>query len=150
MSGLMSRNKGKRSEREIVNLLQPIITSVYDDHIKETGYVDTSREAPILQRNSIQSDRGGYDIVGLDWIAIEVKHQETFNLNDWWKQTVRQAKAKMPVLFYRKNNVAWRVRTTGVLFDAACKAAWSTAIVDISLEDFIKYFELRLKAELTK
>jgi hypothetical protein len=150
MSGLMSRNKGKRSEREIVNLLQPIITSVYDDHIKESGYVDKSLEVPVLQRNSIQSDRGGYDIVGLDWLAIEVKHQETFNLTNWWEQTVRQAGKKMPVLFYRRNNVAWRVRTWGVLFDAPCRYAWTQAVVDISIEDFLKYFTMRLKTELAK
>lgn len=146
----MSRNKGKRSEREIVHILQPIITSVYDDYIKASGYVDESFKTPILQRNTIQSDRGGFDIIGLDWLAIEVKHCETFGLNDWWQQTVRQAGNKMPVLFYRKNNVAWRVRTHGVLFDAPCRNAWSTAIVDISLEDFLNYFELRLKCELAK
>lgn len=139
MSGLTSRNKGKRGEREIVHLLQPVIDEVY---------ASSGIQIPILQRNTIQSDRGGFDIVGLDWLAIEVKHQEQNNVNGWWKQTVQQAGKKMPVLFYRRNNAAWRVRTTGVIHHTTCNAAYACCVVDIAVDDFLIYFRNRLLEEL--
>lgn len=141
MSGLLSRNKGKRAEREVIELLQPIVTELYLNLVK--------RCAPTLQRNTLQSDSGGCDISGLEWLALEVKHCETFNLNDWWKQTVRQSEGhsdpKEPVLFYRRNNVAWRVRMRGV---AGRTDSYAFALVDISVEAFLMYFRKRLANEL--
>lgn len=141
MSGLTSRNKGKRGEREIVHLLQPVIDEVY---------ASSGIPIPILQRNTIQSDRGGFDIVGLDWLAIEVKHQEQNNVNGWWTQTVQQAGKKMPVLFYRRNNAKWRVRTVGYVFQRTSTTgpAFSEAVIDISTDDFLLYFKKRLVAEI--
>lgn len=140
MAGLTSRNKGKRGEREIVHLLQPVLDEVYEKN---------NRDKVVLQRNTLQSDRGGYDIVGLDWLAIEVKHQEANNVNTWWQQTVAQAKGQqMPVLFYRRNHAPWRVRTTGVLFHDSCVSAFCCACVDISVDDFLVYFRARLEAEV--
>lgn len=138
MSGLLSRNKGKRSEREVVHLLQPVIDEVY---------ASRGISIPILQRNTIQSDRGGFDIVGLDWLAIEVKHQEANNVNGWWTQTVQQAGKKMPVLFYRRNHAPWRVRTTAVIHHTTCNGAFACCVADISVEDFLAYFKNRLIQE---
>jgi len=102
MSKINSRSKGQRGEREIVATLQEVIDRIYGPH-------DTER--PILQRNTIQSDRGGYDLVGLPWFAPEVKHCETFQLDKWWAQCLRQAKQnQFPALFYRRNHIPWRVR----------------------------------------
>jgi hypothetical protein len=140
MSGLLSRNKGKRAEREVIELLQPIVSEQYFKLVKVS---------PKLQRNTLQSDSGGCDISGLEWLALEVKHCETFNLKDWWAQTVRQSEGhcdpKEPVLFYRRNKVDWRVRMRG-----SCGRSGATvnALVDISIEAFLMYFRKRLAFEL--
>ena len=154
MSGLMSRNKGKRAEREVVNLLQPIVNKVY---------AAAGKEAPSLERNLMQSHKGGHDIVGLEWMALEVKHQEALQVNAWWKQTEEQAKRIVlvgelsaqptgqggnpprhpePVLFFRKNNARWQVvvKVKLALGDGRHVSTHGT----ISLEAFLIWFEHKL------
>lgn len=139
MGGKMSLNKGKRGEREIVKALQPIVDKVYTDY-PQLG------APPNLQRNTLQSDRGGFDLVGLDWLAPEVKFQETMALNSWWAQTARQANSKQtPVLFYRRSRVAWRVQLK-MFLPLGDRRFFCRA--DVSLDDFLLYFEHRLRQEL--
>ena len=93
-----SREKGKRGEREVARIIQDVVNYVFGEN------------APRIQRNTLQSDKGGFDLVGLEDFAIEVKRHEKLNVKAWWKQTVRQAgKDKIPVLFYRQNNTPWSV-----------------------------------------
>lgn len=147
MSGAMSRNKGQRAEREVAKLLQPVVTTVWNELGKDGP-------APNLQRNLMQSHKGGHDLVGLDWLALEVKHQEQFALAAWWQQTKEQAdKAGQrmlvevePVLFYRKNNVAWRVIMRGYLDVRGERRV--RCPVNIGIEAFLVWFKLRLLAEL--
>lgn len=144
MGGTMSRDKGKRAEREVIALLQPVVTEMFERY---------EQDAPKLQRNTLQSDGGGFDIVGLRWMALEVKHQESIQVAKWWCQSLQQAQRAgpnvEPVLFYRKNNVKFRVvinpgvlvyRTNNVL----------SIPVDISVDDFLTYFSLRLESELLR
>lgn len=142
MGGLMSRNKGKRAEREIICLLQPIVNECFKMY---------GKKAPFLQRNTLQSDTGGCDIAGLEWLALEVKHCEIFNLNAWWQQCVAQSEGhtepKEPVLTYRRNNMPWRVRMRGV---AGRTEAHAFCLVDISLDAFLTYFRARLLHELSQ
>lgn len=134
---LMGLNKGKRAEREVVKLLQPVVSEVC---------TALKREIILLERNLMQSHRGGYDIVGLDWMALEVKHHEQLAPEQWWKQALRQAKAfQEPVLFYRKNNVKFRVRMKGSLWHGVIE---HECPVDISVDDFLNYFKLRLLGEM--
>ena len=141
MSGGFARAKGQRAEREAVKLLQPIIDSVY----AEFG-VD---QVPDLQRNQMQSHKGGYDIVGLDWLALEVKHQETLLINQWWVQTITQAgDSKVPVLIYKQNRVKWRVVMYGYLPVGGDWIDWPRTPVDITLESFLIYFRLMVANEL--
>lgn len=93
-----SREKGKRGEREVAKIIQKVVDEIYGEN------------APRIQRNTLQSDKGGFDLVGLEDFAIEVKRHEKLNLKSWWRQTVKQAgEDKFPVLFYRQNNVPWNV-----------------------------------------
>ena len=86
-----SRQKGQRGEREICKLLAEKLGGEY-------------------KRNLSQTQDGGYDVLGLDGWAIEVKFQETLSIEKWWKQTVEQSsKTKKPVLFFRKSRTDWRV-----------------------------------------
>lgn len=149
MSGSFGQDKGKRAEREVVRLLQPVVTKV----CQELGYLEA--EIPMLERNLMQSHKGGHDIVGLEWLALEVKHHETLNVSAWWKQTVEQANRVSnqsrniiePVLFYKQNRVKWRVRMIGFLPVGDLKIK---SVVEISLEAFLVYFEYRVRQEMMK
>lgn len=139
MGGLASRNKGKRGEREVVNLLQPVINEVWS-HFPQAG------EPPLLQRNTLQSDRGGFDIVGLDWMAIEVKFQEQLNVKAWWEQCVRQAGiSKVPVLFYRKSRMEWKVR---LRVNLNIKRKWQVqyCTVEMELQEFLEFFATQIES----
>lgn len=149
MSGVMSRNKGQRAEREVVKLLQPVVIAAWNE-------VGRDGPAPSLERNLMQAHKGGHDLLGLDWLAIEVKHQEQFTIASWWQQTKEQAiKASQqgvvqvePVLFYRKNNVQWRVIMYGYLDVQG--GGRVRCPVSIAVEAFLVWFKLRLEKELLK
>ena len=92
-----ARQKGQDGEREVIKLLK-----------------ECCGESAEMKRNLAQTREGGYDIVGFDWLAIEVKRQETLDVEAWWKQTLRQAGAeKIPVLIYRQNRKGWNVMMWG-------------------------------------
>lgn len=82
MSGSYSRDKGQRGEREVIKVLQPTVSKVY---------IEAGLPAPELARNLSQTRDGGFDIKGLEWMALEVKYQESENIKAWWEQTCRQA-----------------------------------------------------------
>jgi hypothetical protein len=86
--GAMQRTKGATYERTIVNML------------KEHGFTDA-------MRNHSQTAVGGFDIVGVEPFAIEVKNHKKLNINTWWKQTIAQAKDNdIPVLIYHIPNTS--------------------------------------------
>lgn len=76
------RAKGANGEREVCDLLQPIVDRVAAEH----GLV-----APRLRRNVEQCQVGGEDIVGLPWYSIEVKRVERVEIDKWWRQACVQA-----------------------------------------------------------
>ena len=85
-----SREKGKKGEREIAKL------------IRERGY-DVRRGQ---QYNGLE----GEDVVGLDYIHIEVKRVEQLNIDNAMEQAKRDAKlGQIPAVFHRKNNKKWKV-----------------------------------------
>ena len=132
--------KGKSAEREVVAMLQEVVNEVYKG----------SDIVPDLFRTGYQqSDKGGSDIGGIPWLACEVKFHKQLAVNTWWEQCAGQArKDQTPVLFYKVAHKGWRVRMRGVLYCSNSKAkVWSNASVEISVEDFLTYFRLRLLAE---
>lgn len=137
MGGKMSRDKGQRGEREICQLLQPVVNEVYE-------LFDLT--PPKLKRNTLQSDDGGCDIAGLLWAAIEVKYCETIKLTQWWAQTIAQVEgAQEPILFYRRNGTKWHVMMYGMLG----KPGQSTIVpVIVKPESFLLWFRTRLTEEL--
>jgi hypothetical protein len=80
-----SRAKGQRAERDVANRLNVVVERV----CLRLG-VDFQK----LKRNLAQTQQGGFDLEGVDWIAIEVKHQAKPLMNSWWEQTLRQAGPK--------------------------------------------------------
>ena len=132
MSGSLARNKGKRGEREIADRFIEIMQKV-EKELWVKGYSED------VKRNTLQSDRGGFDLVGIPGLAIEIKRCETLNLGSWWKQCQAQAKhALMPVLFYRQNRQLWKVRT----FTLICLNNANHWIVsDFLADDFFIFYE---------
>lgn len=137
MGGKFSRDKGQRAERAVVKLLQPVVTHVYEA---------AGLPVPSLERNLMQSNKGGHDIVGLEWLALEVKHQETLHIAQWWTQAVQQAGSdKIPVLIFKQNGIKWRVMLPSAL-DAG--DLYLDFVAEISLEDFIKWFTMMLSYKI--
>lgn len=133
MAKINVRAKGQRAEREAIKLLQPVVDKVY---------WEMGSKAPVLERNQMQTHRGGYDIVGIDWMSLEIKHQEQLSVEDWWEQCIMQTKpGQIPVLMYKQNNVKWRVRIVARVGDR-------TIPVEIGVEDFLMYFEYKLREKL--
>lgn len=94
--GALSRNKGRRREREFLNLLG-----------EELGIR--------LERNQNQSDQGGADCITVDGWAIEVKGVEQARFPTWWKQAERQAKncKRRPVLAWKRSRQPWKIWVSG-------------------------------------
>lgn len=92
MKGAGKRNKGHAGEREFCKELTALM----------------SLRIP-LERNVDQVRFGGADIISLRPFAIEVKRQESLNIDAWRKQAKSQVSKDnpVPVLAYRQNNKKW-------------------------------------------
>lgn len=89
--GKTSRDKGKRGEREVSNLL------------KEYGY-EARRGQQFCGSN------GDADVVGVPGVHIEVKRVEAFKLWDALEQSESDAKEnEIPTVWHRKNGKKWVV-----------------------------------------
>ena len=127
-------NKGKAAEREVVNLLEPIVQAVYKE-------LDIGTGDKVIQRNQNQSSVGGCDLSNTFGLAIEVKRQETLNLNAWWKQTCKSAERnqELPVLIYRQSHKSWNV-----VMHVAVELPYNqklSVVGQISIDDFLIWFE---------
>jgi Holliday junction resolvase len=122
-----NRQKGHDGERDIVKLLQPIVELVIGEKA--------------LRRNLMQSREGGYDICGLDHLAIEVKRCETLEVEKWWRQTLRQAEdggGAIPVLMFRQNRGKWRVMMFGHVGAIMCRVEIDMATFGLWLGEDLK------------
>jgi hypothetical protein len=139
-TGLTSLNKGKRGEREVIDWLQPFVDAVFGGKV-------------LLQRNTVQSDVGGSDIIGLDELAFEVKNHRKATpamLDEWWHQACEEARGfknsrgedKVPILVYKITGRGFRVRMRGCLGHGE---AWEQVLVDVSAPDFAEWFQLYLR-----
>ena len=88
--GKMSREKGKRFEREVAAMF------------KEYGY-DASRSAQYCGKTGEAAD-----VIGVPFIHIEAKHQEKMHLYDWMDQSKSdssaEGKGNIPVVIHRQNH----------------------------------------------
>lgn len=88
------RAKGQNGEREFLTKLSELIGL-------ENG----------LTRNLTQTRGGGEDCNQLPGYAIEIKNQKSLTVNQWWKQTIKQAKGSSttPLLGYKVPYKGWLV-----------------------------------------
>lgn len=146
MAGNKSRSKGKSGEREVRKLMQAVVDKA----------VESANLGPcgprLVQRNLLQSDRGGPDLVGVPGMAIEVKRHATLRVPTWWEQTVRQAEqipGHIPVLLYRPDRGKWKARIYAKLPIDREKAL--TMPVDLEMPEFttwaVEYIKNRLIEE---
>jgi hypothetical protein len=142
MAGNQSRNKGANAEREIVRMLQPIVDKIYKVYDME--------EIPLLERNTLQCNKGGSDIAGLEWMALEIKRQETLDLDKWWEQSrAATKKGQTTILLYRQNGRKWRCQTHGALIYGNDIASGHSIIrVDFNIEDFLDWFANKVETML--
>ena len=96
MAKINSQKKGAAGEREFINRVNA-----------QLG-LDLERN-PYRQ----QKEAGHYDVVGLDWLAIEVKRYQTASdaqVYNWWVEACSQADIdQVPVLAYRADRQDWHV-----------------------------------------
>lgn len=87
--GKMSREKGKRFERQLAKIFRGY------------GYSDSRRTAQYCGNTGDASD-----VTGLPGIHVEAKHQEKMKLYDWMDQAKHDASGtgEMPVVFHKRNN----------------------------------------------
>lgn len=143
MAKINSRSKGQTGEREVADMLNAAVfraTGTYGD----------------FKRNLQQTQDGGFDLFSelFPFFAFEVKRVENLTpglLESFWQQALRQAGtpttmtsrgsgAYLPVLIYRRNRNPWRVRTYGAL-------CWhgDNIVVDVTVDDFTRWFEAQIK-----
>lgn len=142
VSHASARAKGQQAERDVCALLQPAVDAVF---------LWNKEEPPKLCRNLQQTQDGGFDISGLEWLALEVKHHAKVTpsgLAAWWAQTLEQAgDTREPVLFYRGNGIPFRVRFLGWW---QAESVAKRVVVDVSVEDFLEWFHWRAHFDLLK
>lgn len=86
-----SKQKGARGEREVAEILRK-----YGFEARRSAqYCGNTGDAADITTNLPYH--------------IEVKHQETLQIDKWWEQATHDAKDKTPILVFRKNNQKWRV-----------------------------------------
>jgi hypothetical protein len=163
-----AKDKGANGERQVAALMQPTVDAVYKAH---------GLTPPRLERNLEQVRRGGADLIGLDWLAVEVKWHKDRAIGAWWRQVLDAAKPahfighkgwhseeypvcpcgatmRIPVLVYRGNNEPWRVVMFGYLLPmlpgVVSPAPRVRAPVDIPLEAFLAWLGITIAADLER
>lgn len=87
MGKINSKDKGARFERDLAKKFR-----------NEYGFKDSRRGQQFSGAN------GDDDVVGLDGIHIEAKHQEKMYLYDWMEQAKNDATPdELPAVFHKKN-----------------------------------------------
>ena len=138
--GINIRQKGADGEREIVRVLNVIITRVL------TLYGIAIPNEPIAQRNQNQTAVGGNDLSNVFGLSIEVKRQEALSVNSWWQQCTADAERnnEFPVLLYRQNRKEWRCVLLVQLMlppNLGAENAAHYTRAEISWQDFQVWFE---------
>ena len=142
MAGRSSRNKGARGEREIIGLHQPIVDEVCDK---------LGQPRLVLRRNADQRfAKKQYDLIGVPWIAMEVKRVENLSgRGRWWKQTLDATREnQIPALFYRPNHYPWTVRTR-LPISVVKGSVRVRSTMELDMDSWLVFFKQKLLAELS-
>lgn len=141
------RTKGQNGEREAIRLLTDWATQVTDS---------LGLPPVVLTRNLEQPRGGGYDLTGIDWLAVEIKRHENLQVSQWWKQAVKQAKDhQIPFLMYRQNRTQWRFRLLACVYHSGRLGHYHSGRlghypVDMAAADAQRWFQTELWVRLRK
>lgn len=139
MNGAGRRNKGHKGELEVVQLL-----TAYARPVCEW----MGRDVPEFKRNVTQSQGGGYDVVGLEWLAIEVKRVETEFQKKWWTQVLdAKGEAQVACLLFRRNRGSWRAM---VELATPVGSRLITVHATLDVDQFKYWFQWQLASRLDK
>ena len=146
MKAASIRAKGADGEREIAKLLNPIVHKVKRQF--KWAEEDILNPHYQIQRNPNQCANGGADLQNTYGLCIEIKRQQALNINTWWKQCEKSAVdlCEIPVLMYRQNNKKWRVVMLSTI--APLVNPCFLCRIEISMDNFLQYFELHLTNKL--
>lgn len=131
-------NKGKTGEREIVTLLNKVLSELVAENSYPQDVVEMLQN--VAQRNQNQSAVGGGD-VNLFGVSIEVKRQEALQVDKWWQQCTTSASRNkdIPVLIFRQNRLKWRVVMPGALI--LDKSAYMHTRIETDIDSFKQWFK---------
>ena len=92
--GKAARERGKRGEREIAELLRRL------------GYMDAHRTAQYCGKSGEAAD-----VIGVDGLHIEVKRCETTKIHEWIRQAERDSEEteNIPCVFHRRSREPWYI-----------------------------------------
>ena len=146
------RTKGASGEREVATMLNGIIVQVMTAMAFPPEQIAAAEKS--VQRNQNQTAVGGCDLTNVFGMAVEVKRQESLAIPAWWRQTVAAAERnnELPVLMYRQNRKAWRVRTYAWLaLPGADPGSWSRQqqiVAEFDIDTFKAWFAQWVKGKL--
>lgn len=133
----MARNKGASAEREAAALLREWVAPVYEQMLVDL---------PTIERNLNQSRNGGMDLLGLEWLAPEVKRHETPQLPAWWRQTLNQTRpGQVPLLIWRQNRSPWKFRTRATIWVGPTK---HDAVIDLDAHEAQRWLVAQVTVRL--
>lgn len=135
-----SSAKGANGERDVLNAFRDVMRNV-EAELSDLGIRVVGR-SEFATRKRIERGTSSRDIGNIPIISIEVKRQEKLNIPKAWEQTLRQATGGLlPVLVYRYNREAWRVRTyVGLTSADGTGRIVSYVVAEVTLVDFLPYF----------
>jgi len=134
MGGRRSRNKGARGEREVIGLLQPVVDAVCEEK---------GQPRLVLRRNADQRwAEKQYDLIGVPWVALEIKRVENLGgRGSWWKQVLAATgKNQYPVLAYRQNHQKWTFR---VRVPVRVNSKHVRITVEMAEREFLAWFRVK-------
>jgi hypothetical protein len=102
-----SKQKGKRGEKEFNEVLRSALGQFTIAEARALGIAHT--DLSVLFNPQVHAQcADSFQVSGL---AIEIKRQETLQIEKWWQQACVQADRHglVPVLAYRQNRKEWSV-----------------------------------------
>jgi len=92
------------------------------------------------KRNLEQVRSGGYDLVGFEPFAFEIKRCQTLSLRHWWLQVVSAVGRDnlIPVVMYRRNREAWQFLVS------ATTIGLDKGFINLQQLEFVKWGKLQI------
>lgn len=135
-------NNQIRGEAEICRYLQPIVDKCYQPLLRQLRLNKT----PQVSLNPHDEIKGGFDILGLEWLSFSIKFDGRNRYKEWWPELLEKTESDQePVLFYRTKQTEW-FAVMKMYSDIDEKRFF--AFAHVPLHHFLIYFEYRLKLEL--